>query len=122
MAICAGVWYYAYRRWFMPSRARIAADQMAKLAEARRALSAAISYIEYFEGELKSKSTQAERLREQVLSLQSLNAEGVKDLERKLRAMDVLNRSRLWFERLFAFMIGIGSSLAASYFWVVLRQ
>lgn len=113
--VCVGVYAYAYHHWFIPNRTKLANEQIAKLAEARKAVASAVSYLASFENEMKTKSIEAERLREQVLSLQLLNSENTKDLELKLRAMDSLSRNRIWFERTFAFIIGIASSLAASY-------
>jgi hypothetical protein len=106
----------------MPNRTRLANEQLKKLSEARAAMASAVKYMEMFEKELREKSSEAERLREQVLSLQLLNSENATELERKLKAMESLTRNRIWFERVFAFFIGILSSLAASYLWYILQS
>ena len=120
--VCFLVWAFFYSRWLISNRTRVANEQIAKLVSARRAMSAAVFHLEQFEEELREKSAEAERLRTEVLSLKSLNDEQVQELEMKLKAMESLSRNRIWFERAFAFIIGIASSLAASYFWESLRR
>ena len=122
LVVGVGSYVYAYLKWFMPNRTRLANEQLKKLSEARAAMASAVKYMEMFEKELREKSSEAERLREQVLSLQLLNSENATELERKLKAMESLTRNRIWFERVFAFFIGILSSLAASYLWYILQS
>lgn len=122
LVVGVGSYVYAYLKWFMPNRTRLANEQLKKLSEARAAMASAVNYMEMFEKELREKSSEAERLREQVLSLQLLNFENATELERKLKAMESLTRNRIWFERVFAFFIGILSSLAASYLWYILQS
>lgn len=117
LAVGAGSYAFAYYKWFIPNRTKLANEQLQKLSEARKAMAKAVTYIEVFEQELREKSSEAERMREEVLSLKLLNSEHAAELERKLKAMESLTRNRIWFERTFAFVIGILSSLAASYLW-----
>jgi len=119
--VAAGAYAFAYFRWFIPNRTKLANEQLQKLSDARLAMTTAVAYIESFEQELKQKSTEAEKLRDEVLSLKSLNAESVVELEKKLKAMESLTRNRIWFERIFAFVIGILSSLVASYLWLAVQ-
>ena len=116
VVFCLGLGAFVYFKWLIPSRTKLANEQISKLADARRAMITATAYLELFESDLRSKSAQAERLREEVLSLQALNSENVQDLERKLKAMESLKRSRIWFERTASFVTGVASSLAATYF------
>ena len=88
----------------------------------RAAMTSAVAYIEMFEKELRNNSSEAERLRDEILSLKLLNSENAQELEKKLKAMQSLTSNRIWFERAFAFFIGILSSLAASYFWQILQS
>lgn len=120
-AVGAGAYAFAYYKWFIPNRTKLANEQLQKLSDARRAMASAVAYIESFEQELKQKSTEAEKLRDEVLSLKSLNAENAVELENKLKAMESLTRNRIWFERIFAFVIGILSSLVASYLWLAVQ-
>lgn len=122
LLVGVGSYVYAYQKWFMPNRTRLANEQLKKLSEARAAMTSAVTYMELFEKELREKSSEAERLREQVLSLQLLNSENAAELEKKLKAMESLTLNRIWFERVFAFFIGILSSLAASYFLYILQS
>ena len=122
LAVGIGSYAYAYYKWFLPNRTRLANEQLKKLSEARAAMTSAVTYIEAFEKELREKSSEAERLRDEVLSLKLLNSENAAELEKKLKAMESLTRNRIWFERIFAFFIGILSSLAASYFWQILQS
>ncbi len=122
LAVGFGSYIYAYYKWFMPNRARLANEQLKKLSEARTAMTSAVNYIEAFEKELREKSSEAERLREEVLSLKLLNSESAAELEKKLKAMESLTRNRIWFERGFAFFIGILSSLAATYLLQILQS
>lgn len=113
--ICGGIWAYAYYAWFIPSKTRLANEQISKLTEARKAMKAASGFLESFENELRTKSAEAERLREEVLSLELLNNENTKELESKLNAMESLKHNRIWFERAFSFGIGFASSFMASF-------
>jgi ABC-type multidrug transport system fused ATPase/permease subunit len=117
IVVTFGGGFLIYVRWFLPQRGRLAQEQLAKLKEARSALLTAVSQIESFEAELREKSSQAERLQQELDSLKTLNAETAADLEKKLKALELVNRNRIWFERLVAFLIGVISSLSASYVW-----
>ena len=120
-AVAAGAYAFAYFKWFIPNRGRLAQEQLIRLADARQALASAVTHIEGIEQELRQKSAEAEKLRDDVLSLKLLNSENATELERKLKAMESLTRNRIWFERAFAFIIGILSSLVATYVWQVVQ-
>jgi hypothetical protein len=113
--VCVGAWTLAYYRWFVPNRTRLANEQLKKLADARKAMTDAVAYLALIEQDLQQKSHEAERLQDQVLSLRLINEENVEDLQRKLKAMSVLNTQRIWYERGFAFFIGVASSIAATF-------
>jgi hypothetical protein len=121
LAVSLAVYGFAYFRWFIPNRGRIVQEQLLKLSNARRAMSEAASHIQTFEEELQRKSAEAEVLRAEVDSLKSLSQESATELEKKIRAMQTLSQSRIWFERAFAFFVGILSSIAANYIWIVLQ-
>jgi len=120
-AIAAGVYVFVYFRWFIPNRSKLVNEQIEKLATARHAMREAVSYIETYEVELKRMSAEAEALHQEVRSLKLLNSENTQDLELKLKAMNTLALSRIWFERIFAFVIGVLSSLVASYLWLAIQ-
>jgi chromosome segregation ATPase len=56
----------------------------------------AVGQIESFEQELDQKSIQAERLEVELASLKARNAETAAELEKKLRAVELVNRQRIW--------------------------
>ena len=113
---------YAYNHWLMPNRTKVANEQLKKIAEARKAMINAVNYIELFEKELQEKSSEAEILRDKVASLKTLNSENAAELEKKLKAMESLTLNRIWFERGFAFFIGILSSIASTYLLQIIQQ
>jgi hypothetical protein len=117
MLISFGGLVFIYKRWLLPHRGRLAHEQLSRLVQARQALTNAVTQIESFEQELREKTTQAEQLEQQLASLRSLNSETAADLQMKLRAVELVNRHRIWFERIVSFLIGVVSSLVAAYVW-----
>ena len=120
IALGAAAYTYAYFLWILPHKTKLAQQQLQKLADAREAMRSALVYIETFESELRHKSVEAERLRNEILSLKLVNSESAEELARKLNAISSVSRSRIWFERWFAFFAGILSSLVASWLWQLL--
>lgn len=112
---------FGYQRWYLSQRGKLARERLSRLGEARNALRSALSQIETFERDLREKTAQYERLEDEIAALRSLNAETSDELIKKLRAVELVNRRRIWVERVFSFMIGVASSLFASYAWQLAR-
>jgi hypothetical protein len=125
LGIMAGVGYLLFK-WVQKAYAAwqgvLVHDQLQKLKDAREALIKAVEYVAAFERDLRTKSEQTERLQQELLSLKSLNAETAEELKKKLSALDILNRRRVWFERILSFGIGVASSLAAAYLWQIAQH
>jgi len=121
IAVAAASSAAAYFRWYIPNRTRLANEHLAKLSGARRALTEAVDHLQMIEDELRSKASVADALRTEVEALRALSQESSSELELKIRAMQALNRGRLWFERGFAFFLGVLSSLVANYIWILLQ-
>ncbi|MBK9442312.1 MAG: hypothetical protein IPN53_13800 [Comamonadaceae bacterium] len=115
--IVMAVSLYWYQRWYSSNRSKLAQEQLANLSDARQSLLAAAVQLESFEHELRAKNAQSERLDAELASLRSLNAETADDLQKKLSALEILNKRSVWFERILSFSIGVASSLVASYVW-----
>ena len=60
-AIGGAAYAYSYYKLYLPIRAKLAADQLQKLAEARRAMMSAVDLMESFEQELRAKSSKVEK-------------------------------------------------------------
>lgn len=119
--LAAGIYAFAYFRWFIPNRTRLAREELSKLIAVRRALSDAVRNVATYESEIGKMSAEANEMRQLLSSLKILNSENSKELEQKLKAMDSLTQNRIWFERTFAFVIGIASSTVASYLWLAIQ-
>jgi len=113
---------FGYQRWYLSQRGKLARERLSRLGEARYALRSALAQIETFERDLREKTVQHERLDEEIAALRSLNAETSDELVKKLRAVELFNRRRIWVERVFSFLIGVASSLSASYAWQLARS
>ena len=109
-------------KWDIPKQNDRVNEQMKNLADARKAMAGAVTYIKQFEEDIKKKSSEAERLHEEILSLKLVNSESVEELDKKLSAIESLKRNRIWFERILSFMIGVFSSLIATYFYQVIQS
>ena len=121
MAMSFAVYAFVYYRWFIPKRSKLVAEQVEKLTLARKAMSEAVSYIATYEAELARLSAETAARQEEVRLLKQLSSENSSLLEERLRGMELLARNRIWFERAFAFVIGILSSIAASYIWLAIQ-
>ena len=106
-----------FGKWRASHRSQLIGEQLTKLSNARNTLRSAVISIENIEQELRFKSEQTAKLEAELASLTSLNAETATELRTKLDAMQILNRRHVWFERTLSFVIGVVSSLVASYAW-----
>jgi len=105
------------RHVYLPRRAKLVQEQLQTLKDTRHGLLAAVEQIQNFEEELRQKSSQAETLQEELRSLRTLNADTAAELGQELKALELANRQRIWFERAISFVIGVTASLVASYLW-----
>lgn len=106
-----------YTRWHSSHRSQLVKEQLSRLSSARLGLQSAVASIENFEHELRIKTEQTEKLELELSSLKLLNAETAVDLQKKLHALQLMNRRNVWLERGLSFGIGVVSSLVASYAW-----
>jgi hypothetical protein len=111
------VWALWYQRWIRTNQSQLVRQQLAKIAGAQRALKNAAEFLDEFTAALKHRGDQVDQLQTELASLQTLNKDTIGELREKLTAVDIVNRRRIWFERFFAFAIGVLSSLAATWLW-----
>jgi hypothetical protein len=105
---------------YLPRRAKLVQEQLQTLKDTRHGLLAAVEQIQNLEEDLRQKSSQAATLQEELRSLRTLNADTASELGQKLKALELVNRQRIWFERAISFVIGVTASLVASYLWQTL--
>jgi hypothetical protein len=91
------------------------------LGKAKIALQQCLISVEAIDKEYRGKLKSFELLQSQLEELQSVKDIDTIELRKKLNAIAQVSRNNVWFERILGFIIGITSSLFASYIWEYLR-
>ncbi|WP_119302933.1 hypothetical protein [Dongia deserti] len=91
--------------------------QLKGLERAKTALEQGLSSLMTIEKDYREKFSAYERLQTQLGDLQALKGVDTKELQRKLNAIALASRHKVWFERICGFLVGIVTSLLASYIW-----
>jgi hypothetical protein len=88
-----------------------------ELSKARHALSQSLRSIDEIEKHIKSKLEDYSRLEQELEDIKSVKDIGSEELKKKLRAISSATNKPAWWNILNGFILGIFSSLAATYIW-----
>jgi hypothetical protein len=109
--------------WLLISRAErlnaptLHRKNLAQLTKARDALKQGISSLEIVEKEYTGKLAAFEKLKGDVEALQAAKAIDTEELRRTLNAIEQANRFTRTLQQAAGFVLGVLSSLVASYVW-----
>ena len=92
-------------------------NNLSQLAKARDALKNGISSLEVIEKEYAGKLTALEKLRSDIDALQTAKKIDTEELRRTLGAIEQVNRFNRVLQQAAGFVLGVFSSLIATYLW-----
>jgi len=121
MIVLLGLAILFYRRFYYLNFSSLHEANLRELSKAKAALRQGLESVAVIEREYKGKIETFEQLKVQLDELQSVKNIDTQDLRKKLNAIALANRHLVWFDRFIAFVIGVVSSLIASYVWDHLR-
>lgn len=122
------VFVFALVTWFCVSklestnRSLLFQADIRNLSKARFALQQGLASLDKIEADFKVKVASYERLQKQLDELAAVKDINVEELQKKLNAIALATRGRVWFGRIAAFVLGILSSLFSSYLWDLISK
>lgn len=122
MVLVFGIIIYCGAKLEEANRSVVYAANLKDLSKARVALEQGLRSLDKIEAEYKLKMASYDKLQKQLDELSSIREVDVADLQKKLNAIAIASRHKVWAGRIGLFLAGIATSLLGAFIWDVVAR